>query len=114
MFHRPYSPFSKKQGAVRANVQILIALFTLCFFMFQYILSDLRPGENGRKYGFNSGIDWQIHAGITPGMLPPFGPNLTPFRPANSDVRHLNIAGFPGRIFVPHKKKKFKIFLKNE
>jgi hypothetical protein len=46
--------------------------------------------------------------------LPPLGPNLTPFRPANSGFRHLNIAGFPGRISVPHKRKKFKIFLKNE
>jgi hypothetical protein len=39
-------------------------------------------------------------------MLPPFGPNLTLFRPANSDVRHLNIAGFPGRIMCITQKEK--------
>jgi hypothetical protein len=47
-------------------------------------------------------------------MLPPLGPNLTPFRPTNPVVFHLNIAGFPGKISVPHKKKNFKIFLKIE
>ena len=93
-------------GAVRANVQFLIALFTLCFFMFQYILSDLRTCENGRKYGFNSVIDRQIHAGITPGMLPPFGPNLTPFRPANPVVFHLNITGLSRKnTFTTQKEK---------
>jgi hypothetical protein len=32
----------EKRGTVRANVQVLIALFTLCFFMFQIILSEQR------------------------------------------------------------------------
>jgi hypothetical protein len=79
-------------------VQILIALFTLCFFMFQYLLSELRTCENGRKYGFNSDIGQQIHAGITPRMLPPFGPNLTPFRPTHSDVFSLIIAGLSRKL----------------
>ena len=100
-----------KTGAVRANVQTLIALFTHWFFMSQTILSKLRKWE---KYGINLGIDRQIRAGITSKMLPPLGPNLTPFRPANPVVFNLYIAGFPGRISVPHKKKKIKIFLKNE
>jgi hypothetical protein len=35
----------------------------------------------------------QIHVGITSEMLPPFGPDLTPFRPANPVVFNLYIAG---------------------
>jgi len=35
----------------------------------------------------------QIHAGITSEMLPPLGPDLTPFRPANPVVFNLYIAG---------------------
>ena len=85
-----------------ANVQTLIALFTLCFFMFQYLLSDQQTFENGIKYRFNSGIGRQIHASITTDMLPPFGPNLTPFRTANPDFLHLIIAGFTGRIYLTH------------
>jgi hypothetical protein len=71
--------------------------------------------ENGIKFWFSSDMGRQIHAGITSEMLPPFGPDLTPFRPANPVVFHLNIAGLSGkrRVFLPHKKKKFKIFLKN-
>jgi len=79
---------------VRLNVQTLIALFTLCFFMFQYLLSDQQTCENGRKYGFNSGIGRQIPAGITLEKLPPLGPNLTPFRTANPDFLLLIIAAF--------------------
>jgi len=79
--------------------------------MSQTILSKLRKRE---KYGINSDIDRKIHAGITSQMLPPFGPNLTPFRTANPVVFTLNIAGLSRkrRLFLPHKKKKFKIFLK--
>jgi hypothetical protein len=58
--------------------------------MFQYILSE---GRKWKKYGINSGIDRQIHAGITMQMLPPLGPNLTPFRPANPVVFNLDITG---------------------
>jgi hypothetical protein len=49
--------------------------------------------ENGIKFWFSSDIGRQIHAGITSEMLPPFGPDLTPFRPANPVVFHLNIVG---------------------
>jgi len=35
----PLSPRGRK-GAVRANVQTLVALFTLCFFMVQTIRSE--------------------------------------------------------------------------
>jgi hypothetical protein len=78
-----------KKGAVGANVQILISLFTHWFFMFQTILSKLRKWE---KYGINSGIVRQFHAGITINMLPPLG-LIPPFRFTNSDVFPLNIAG---------------------
>jgi hypothetical protein len=60
-----------------------------------------------KKYGFDSGIDRKIHTGITPGMLPPLGPNLTPFRPANPVVFNLYIAG-PSRkkdILITQKEK---------
>jgi hypothetical protein len=100
---------------VRANVQILIALFTHWFFMFQTILSKLRKWK---KYGINSGIDRQIHAGITSEMLPPFGPYLTLFRHPNLDFLHLIIAGFTGRFLLPHFVKEsqppLEHFFKNE
>ena len=70
--------------------------------MSQTILSKLRKRE---KYGINSGIDRQIRAGITLEMLPPFGPNLTPFRTANPDFLLLIIAGFTGKIYLPHLKR---------
>jgi hypothetical protein len=42
-------------------------------------------------------------------MLPPFGSNLTPFRPANSDVRHLNIiAGLSRKIILTTQKEKIQ------
>jgi hypothetical protein len=41
-------------------------------------------------------------------MLPPFGPDLTPFRPANSDVRHLNIAGFSRKNICTIQKEKIQ------
>jgi len=89
-----YYDRQQKQGAVRANVQTLIALFTPCFFMFQYLLSNQRTCENERKSGFNSVIDRQIRVNITPGMIPPLEPSLTPFRTANPDFLLLIIAGF--------------------
>jgi hypothetical protein len=46
------SSSSRKQGAVRANVQILIAFFTLCFFMFQIIRSE-QPREKGIGFLFH-------------------------------------------------------------
>jgi hypothetical protein len=62
--------------------------------------------KNGRKYGFNSGIDRQIRTGITSKMLPPLGPNLTPFRPAHSDVLDLDIAGLSRKdILITQKEK---------
>jgi len=100
---------------VRANVQTLIALFTLCFFMFQTILSKLQKRE---KYEINSDIDRQILTGITLNMLPLLGPDLTPFRSANSDFFHIIIAGSTGRIFLPHLEKESQPpaahFFKNE
>jgi len=39
-------------------------------------------------------------------MLPPLGPNLTPFRPANPVVLNLNIAGLSRKnIFITQKEK---------
>ena len=88
---------------MHANVQTLIALFTLFFFMFQTILSKLRKRE---KNGINSVIDRQIHTGITPQILPPFGPSLTPFRQANSDALNLNIIGFSRKNMCTTQKEK--------
>ena len=82
---------------MRANVQTLIALFTHWFFIFQIILSDLQTYENGRKSGFNSVIDRQIRAGIPLEMLPPFGPDLTPFRPAKRTPYPPGLAPNPNR-----------------
>ena len=96
--------YLEKQGAVRVNVQTLDALFPLSLFMLQAILSKLR--KRG-KYGFNSGIDRQIRAGIPLGMLPPLGPNLTLFRPANPVVFNLYIAGLSRKdILITQKEKK--------
>jgi hypothetical protein len=41
-------------------------------------------------------------------MLPPFGPNLTPFRPANSDVLNLNIADFSRKNMCTTQKEKIQ------
>jgi hypothetical protein len=41
-------------------------------------------------------------------MLPPLGPNLTPFRPANSDVLDLNIAGFSRKSILTTQKEKIQ------
>jgi len=64
--------------------------------------------ENGRKYGSNPDIGRQSHAGITPKMLPPFGPNLTPFRSANSVVFPLNIAGLSRKSILTTQKEKIQ------
>jgi hypothetical protein len=64
--------------------------------------------ENGRKYGFNTVIDWQIRAGITLEMLPTFGPNLTPFRPANPAVLNLYIADFSRKSILTTQKEKIQ------
>jgi hypothetical protein len=41
-------------------------------------------------------------------MLPPLGPDLTPFRIADSAFEIFNITGFPGKeeIFLPYLKAK--------
>jgi hypothetical protein len=41
-------------------------------------------------------------------MLPPFGPNLTPFRPANPVVITLNIAGLSRKYFFTTQKEKIQ------
>jgi hypothetical protein len=67
------------------------------------MLSKLRKRE---KYGINSGIDRKIRSGITSEMLPPLGPNLTPFCTANPVVFNLYIAGFSRKsIFTTQKEK---------
>jgi len=40
--------------------------------------------------------------------LPPLGPNLTPFRPANSDALNLNIAGFSRKSILTTQKEKIQ------
>jgi len=41
-------------------------------------------------------------------MLPPLGPSLTPFRPANSVVFNLNIAGLSRKITLTTQKEKIQ------
>jgi hypothetical protein len=64
--------------------------------------------KNGRKYGFNSGIDRQIRTGITSKMLPPLGPNLTPFRPANPVVFNLDITGLSRKDILTTQEEKIQ------
>jgi len=56
---------------------------------------------------WNKPASWYTQA-AAPGAVP------YPFSLSDLVVLNLNIAGFPRKISLSHKKKKFKIFLKKE
>jgi len=66
--------FLRRKGVVRANCD--------CSFypLFFHISNHTKKTSKSGKYGINSSIDLQIHAGITSEVLPPLAYSLTHFR----------------------------------
>lgn len=80
----------RKPGTVHASVRMFPIIFHSLSFSLLVQLTDAgfkRPGI-GQLRSANK--------------LPPMGPDLTPFRSANTDFFQICITGFTGRIYLPH------------
>jgi len=101
----------EKRGTVRANVQILIALFTLCFFMFQTILSDLRKWkkirDQLRHWPENPHQDYLRNAAAFKGYFEP--PSL--FASPTQFLSIYTFPALPGNYYIPHLQKESQSLL---